>query len=101
MGAFDMMLRDLRELHALSVVVLALPVASIVLLAMRRRLAVIPLVISVALGMVWFLYCARHWPNRGLRGAGLAMFGVLAGWVTLAIAEGWHPRRRSTSNGLN
>lgn len=94
MGPFDMMLRDLRELHVFSIVVLALPIASVVLLAMRRRLAVVPVAISAALGFVWFLYYARDWPNPGIQGAGLWMLGVLGGWVTLGIAEAWHHYRR-------
>lgn len=98
MGPFDMMLRDLRELHVFSVVVLALPVASIFLLAMRRWLAVVPLAISVVLGLTWFLYYARDWPNPGLQGALNAMFGVLVGWITLGVAEGWHRYRRRPKN---
>lgn len=101
MGPFDMMLRDLREMHVISVVVLGLPVASVLLLAMRRWLAVVPLAISAALGLSWFLYYARDWPNPGLQGALYALFGVLVGWLTLGIAEGWHryrPRSRNDSS---
>lgn len=90
MGPFDMMLRDLRELHVLSVIVVALPVASAVLLAMGRRLAAVPLLIAAGSGVVWFLYYARDWPNPGIEGAWWAMLAVLAGWVTVGFAEIWY-----------
>jgi hypothetical protein len=85
--------RDLREFLAfpagipIVVLTVALPLVSLALLIRRRRLALVPLLISVALLAEWFLYYATDWWSNPGQGAWAPAFLlVLVGWL-LVIAE--------------
>jgi hypothetical protein len=94
------MARDVAEIWregpgpALVVLFFALPVASLVLLLMRRWLALLPLTLSLALLALWFLYYATDWFGHVSGGVGGLVFAVvLFGWLGLWVA--WFaPRMR-------
>ena len=74
--------------------VFALPVTAIALLLRRRWLAVVPLLISLALFSVWFLYYATEWWSNPGQGAWAPAFMlVLLGWL-LVIVEARRLRSR-------
>jgi len=85
--------RDIREVAeegvlgwAALIVVFALPVASALLLAFRRWLALLPLVISFSVLAEWFLYYATDWWSNQGQGVWLpAMAVVLLGWFLVAM----------------
>jgi len=83
--------RDLREFlgfpAGIPIVVLtvALPLVSLALLALRHRLALVPLLISVALLTEWFLYYATDWWSNPGQGVWVPAFVlVLGGWAVVA-----------------
>ena len=80
------MQRDLGQLGPAAALVLGLLVGSLVAVVMHRRLALVPLLLSVGLGAAWYLGYERKWSNPGLGGAAVAMLAVLAGWVCLGVA---------------
>ena len=87
------MARDLAELwvdgfgQALVVLFFALPLASLILLAKRRWLGVLPLAISFALFAEWFLYYATDWFGHVSGGVGaLILAVVLVGWLGVWVA---------------
>lgn len=72
----------------------ALPVMSMALLLRRRWLAMMPLLMSLAIFSVWFLYYATDWWSNPGQGAWAPAFMlVLLGWI-LVIVEA---RRLRTS----
>ena len=82
--------RDLREFLAfpagipIVVLTVALPLVSLALLIRRRRLALVPLLISVALLAEWFLYYATDWwsnPGQGVWAPAFVL--VLGGWAVV------------------
>ena len=85
--------RDLAELWvdgfgaSLVVLFFTLPLASLILLLMRRWLALFPLAISLALFALWFFYYATDWfgPVSGGSGA-LVLAVVLVGWLGVWVA---------------
>ena len=93
--------RDVREVAeegvlgwAALIVVFALPVASMLLLACRRWLALLPLAISVSVLAEWFLYYATDWWSNQGQGVWLpAMAVVLLGWFLVAV-ELWRMDRQ-------
>ena len=93
--------RDIQEFAdagvfgwAVLVLVFTLPAISLALLICRRWLAVIPLLISLALPSVWFLYYATDWWSNPGQGAWVPAFLlVLLGWFVVC-AEIWRVRRR-------
>jgi hypothetical protein len=75
------------------IVVLALPVASVLLLARRRWIALFSVVISFSVLATWLLYYATDWWSNPGQGAWLpAVALVLLGWVVVAV-ELWRMRR--------
>ena len=71
---------------AVLIVVFALPVVSVLLLAGRRWLALLPLAISFAVLATWFLYYAAEWWSNPGQGAWLpAVAIVLFGWFIVAV----------------
>jgi hypothetical protein len=75
------------------IVVLALPVASLLLLARRRWIALCSLVISLSVLVTWLLYYATDWWSNPGQGAWLpAVALVLLGWLVVAL-ELWRMRR--------
>ena len=85
--------RDVADLWSMGsarplvVLFFALPLASLILLLMRRWLALFPLGISLALFALWFLYYATDWfePVSGGVG-GLVLAVVLIGWLGVWVA---------------
>ena len=78
---------------AVLIVVFALPVASVLLLARRHWIALLPIAISFAVVGTWFLYYATGWWSNPGQGAWLpAVALVLLGWVVVVV-ELWRARR--------
>lgn len=84
----DGIARDVGELldhpvmTAVALLTLALPMASLLLVALRRWIAAVPLAISVGLFAAWFLYYAADWwanPGAGAWVPGFLL--VLVGWA--------------------
>lgn len=76
-------------------IVFALPVTATALVLRRRWLAVVPLLISLALFSVWFLYYATDWWSNPGQGAWAPAFMlVLLGWL-LVLVEARRLRARS------
>ena len=74
--------------------IFALPMMSMALLVRRRWLAMIPLLISLALFSVWFLYYATDWWSNPGKGTWAPAFMlVLLGWL-LVIVEARRLRRQ-------
>lgn len=90
--AVELMVRDLRALGLFAIVIVGLPVASLVLVLIGRRIAIAPLVLSASLAAAWFSYYALGWPNPGIVAFAWAFVAVLFGWLLLAVAEIWHRR---------
>ena len=98
--------RDLHELTTvdgtfgliLVVLFFSLPVASVLALAARRWIAVVPLLGWIALFASWFAYYATDWigPVSG-SAAGLVLLLVLAGWTVLVVAL-FVPERRAANS---
>ena len=88
-------MRELLSTPAMAVVLaltLALPAVSLGLVLARRRIALAPLVLSLGLFSVWFLYYATDWwSNPGLGVWMPAFLVVLCGWGLVAVAA--RPRR--------
>jgi hypothetical protein len=82
----ELMQRDLAQLGPAAAVVIGLPVGSLVAVVVHRRLALVPLLLSVGLGSAWYLAYEREWSNPGVGGAAVALLAVLAGWVCLGVA---------------
>jgi hypothetical protein len=75
-------------------VVFALPLISMALLLRRRWLAMMPLLISLAIFSVWFLYYATNWWSNPGQGAWAPAFLlVFLGWLVVC-AEIWRGRGR-------
>lgn len=87
------MLRDLEDLGAFAVVVLALPIAAAVVARSGSRLGLAGLAVSAALGALWFFHYALDRANPGLAGALVALVGVFAGWAL--VLAGAYKRYRS------
>ena len=92
-AGWDGISRDVGELLSepvlavVFVLMLALPVASAVLVAARRWLALAPLAIGGGLFAEWFLYYATDWWSNPGQGAWLPAFLlVLVGWVLVGVA---------------
>jgi hypothetical protein len=67
-------------------VVFALPVMSTSLLLRRRWPAMIPMLISLAIFSVWFLYYATEWwsnPGQGVWAPAFML--VLLGWLLVIV----------------
>ena len=95
--------RDVADLWPLGsarllvVLFFALPLASLVLLLMRRWLALFPLAISLALFALWFLYYATDWFGHVSGGVGgLVLAVVLIGWLGVWVAIFVPRMRRGT-----
>jgi hypothetical protein len=89
--------RDLKELtlygplgFVILAVIAGLPVGSILVLILRRRLlALAPLGISIVLFLLWVLYYATDWwSNPGQGGWPPANALFVLGWVLLLLASG-------------
>jgi hypothetical protein len=87
--------RDLRELtlygpvgFVILAVIVGLPVGSILVLVLRRRLlALAPLAISLVLFLLWGLYYATNWwSNPGQGGWPPANALFVLGWILLLLA---------------
>jgi hypothetical protein len=75
------------------IVVLALPVASVLLLARRRWIALLSVMISFSVLATWLLYYATHWWSNPGQGAWVpAVALVLLGWLVVAV-ELWRMHR--------
>lgn len=92
-AGWDGIARDVGELLSdpvltvVLVLTLALPVASAVLVAARRWLALAPLGLAGGLFAVWFLYYATDWWSNPGQGAWVPAFLlVLVGWVLVGVA---------------
>ncbi len=70
------------------VLMAGLPVASALALARGRRLAVVPLLLSVAVGAVWVLHHATGWWSTSLPWSVVPLVAVGAGWCVLLVALG-------------
>ena len=100
--------RDVADLWSIGsarplvVLFFALPLASLVLLLMRRWLALFPLAISLSLFALWFLYYATDWFNPVSGGSGAVVFAVvLIGWLGVWAAifvPRMHRRARARSH---
>lgn len=74
------------------IVVFALPIASVLLIARRRWLALLPLAISFFVLAAWFVHYATDWWSNPGQGAWLpAVALVLLGWFLVAV-ELWRTR---------
>ena len=77
----------------LAVFLFALPLASLILLLMRRWLALFPFAISLALFALWFLYYATDWFGPAHPGVpGVVVAVVLLGWIGVWAAIFGPPR---------
>jgi hypothetical protein len=75
-----------------------LPLASLILLAFRRWIAVLPLLGWLALLVLWVLYYATDWfPPISGGSAILVFLAVLVGWFILLTAACTPSRRRSNT----
>jgi hypothetical protein len=75
-----------------------LPLASLILLAFRRWIAVLPLLGWLALLVLWVLYYATDWFPPISGGSAILVFvAVLVGWFILFTAAFTPSRRRSNT----
>lgn len=84
-----------RGAPAILVVIFGLPLASALLVALRQWLALLPLVMSAALGGLWFTYYARDWTKEALADwAGVVALLLGTGWllVVATAIEFWRSR---------
>ena len=91
----------------LVVLFFALPLASLVLLARRSWLGVLPLAISIALFAEWFLYYATNWFGHVSGGSAVLILAVvLVGWLAVWVgvrtctSSAQLPRERETTTGV-
>ncbi len=99
--------RDVGELLAtgpvgwlVAALVFTLPLASLVAALKGRRLALVPLAMSLVLFSEWVLHYATDWfANPGMAGLHAAVLFVLLAWgvLALAIVRPWRARTASGS----
>lgn len=79
------------------VLIVGLPFAAAVAVASGRRLAIVSLALSAAVGTVWFLHHATGWWDTSLAWSVVPLIAVGAGWCVLLVALGRTPVVRATS----
>jgi len=72
---------------AIIAMVTCLPLAAAGAVAAGSRLALVPLLGSVSLWALWYVYYATDWlTNPGLMGVAYGFYLLLAGWAVLLVA---------------